>query len=527
MTTHTNAARRRAISATLTLTFAAVLLAQFALVFVNWFDDTFITFRYGQHLAEGLGLRWNPGEAPVEGFTSTLGVLVAAASVSAGVYPLLTAKLIGVIAALVTLGLILHAGHSLTLRERTLAAGLFLMSPDVAYHSISGMENAWLLPIVTYLAIRHMDLSSFSARTMAGVGAALLGLCLLRPEGHLICGLFLAWHAWRCHRQELSPRLFWMLAVPVLAGLVLLHGARLVWFGSLLPNTYYAKHAGGSFLDSLLTGTVYLGSRFFHVYGVFWMLAMWAALRSPTAASRVHLAMLVAFPLYVLKVGGDDPSFGGARLLLPILPIIWLGAAKFSASITFTRVAAAGAILALVGFGAAVNVVWYVGTTRALYNQSGLSTRVPEAIMAANRKHVRELVAPTPLPMSEYLLATIAPDEYISLPWAGRIPFETRLLTIDLLGLNDRHIAQLPKPERGIDVKYDAAYVLARGPKIICENVRVHGLDIGALAGLTDAELHARGAIKVGQRALLRSPVLAQGYVIDLMSPEPGCFIRK
>lgn len=527
MTTLTQPTRVTVSATAITVVCAAVLLGELALVFVNTFDDAFITFRYGQHLADGFGLVWNRGEAPIEGYTSTLGVIVAAASASFGVYPLLPAKLIGVMAALVTLGLILHAGQVLTRRERLIAAGLLLLSPDVAYHSVSGMENAWVLPIVTYLAIRHLDLSSFTRSTMVGVSAAMFVLCLLRPEGHLIAGLFLALHAWRWYRGELSSGLLWTVVGPVVAGLVLLHGARLLWFGSLLPNTYYAKHTGGTALGTLSSGLLYLAQHFFSVYGVPWVLAVWAALRSATASSRVHLAMLVAFPLFVLQVGGDDSSFGGARLLLPILPIVWLGAAQFTASIVLPRTAAAGALLALAVVGAAINATWYVGTTRTLYAQTAQSPNVLASIRDANLNHARDLMTPTVLAVSRYLTATVAPGEYIAIPWAGRIPFETGLPTIDLLGLNDRHIAHLRKNERGIDVKYDAAYVLARRPRIICENVRVRGMNMADFAGMSDADLHAIGAIKVGQRELIRSPVLAAEYDIDPDAPAPGCFVRK
>ncbi len=36
------------------------------------FDDAFISYRYARNLADGFGLVWNLGEAPVEGFTNLL-----------------------------------------------------------------------------------------------------------------------------------------------------------------------------------------------------------------------------------------------------------------------------------------------------------------------------------------------------------------------------------------------------------------------------------------------------------------------
>src|SRR5208283_5252873 len=39
------------------------------------FDDAMISMRYARNLAQGAGLRWNPGLAPVEGYTNFLWTL--------------------------------------------------------------------------------------------------------------------------------------------------------------------------------------------------------------------------------------------------------------------------------------------------------------------------------------------------------------------------------------------------------------------------------------------------------------------
>ncbi len=57
--------------------------------------------------------------------------------------------------------------------------------------------------------------------------------------------------------------------------------------------------------------------------------------------------------------------------------------------------------------------------------------------------------------------------DVIAVPWAGRVPYATGRPTLDMLGLNDTHIAHLPSLQRGIDVKMDPEYVLARRPKLI------------------------------------------------------------
>ncbi|MOA48814.1 hypothetical protein D3C78_1716120 [compost metagenome] len=57
------------------------------------------------------------------------------------------------------------------------------------------------------------------------------------------------------------------------------------------------------------------------------------------------------------------------------------------------------------------------------------------------------------------------------MPWAGAVAFYSDRKVIDTLGLNDEHIAHLPKRQRGIDVKMDPDYVIGRRPDLIFVNV--------------------------------------------------------
>src|SRR5687768_6579605 len=54
-----------------------------------WFvvDDAWITFRYAKHLASGVGLRFNPDDPPIEGFSNPLWMLAAAACEGTGLDP--------------------------------------------------------------------------------------------------------------------------------------------------------------------------------------------------------------------------------------------------------------------------------------------------------------------------------------------------------------------------------------------------------------------------------------------------------
>jgi hypothetical protein len=43
--------------------------------YFSLFDDAMVAMRYAKNLADGFGLRWNPGEPPVEGYTNLLWTL--------------------------------------------------------------------------------------------------------------------------------------------------------------------------------------------------------------------------------------------------------------------------------------------------------------------------------------------------------------------------------------------------------------------------------------------------------------------
>ena len=56
-------------------------------------DDAYISFRYAEHLAQGTGLTFNPGEAPVEAYSNFLWIVLCALVSRVGDLPDLAPKL--------------------------------------------------------------------------------------------------------------------------------------------------------------------------------------------------------------------------------------------------------------------------------------------------------------------------------------------------------------------------------------------------------------------------------------------------
>lgn len=66
--------------------------------FINFtIDDTFITFRYSHNLAEGFGPTFNPGRAPVEGYTTFLWMLIMSIPHLMSIDALIFSKLLGIV----------------------------------------------------------------------------------------------------------------------------------------------------------------------------------------------------------------------------------------------------------------------------------------------------------------------------------------------------------------------------------------------------------------------------------------------
>src|SRR2546421_6687764 len=100
-----NALKRPEIFFFIGSTAAALVLWQFRLRFP--FDDTFISFRYAEHLAAGHGLVWNIGGPHTEGYTNFLFILLLAVTRLVTSDLLTVAQLIGILSTIAT-GLLIH-----------------------------------------------------------------------------------------------------------------------------------------------------------------------------------------------------------------------------------------------------------------------------------------------------------------------------------------------------------------------------------------------------------------------------------
>lgn len=503
--------------------------------FPVFLDDPFITFRYGKHLAEGHGIIWNPGEPPVEGYTSTLWVLLGALSVKLNIFPILTAKAAGILSAVTALAIIVFGlKKSLPrLLDRAAAAFLFAGSFEVVFYSVSAMENIVYM-LITLLLFMLMERSRESGPVLSPVSAALLAgtACWIRPEAHALAGLLAVYFFF--DEQGLSffkRRRFWIFTFLTALIVLPLDLWRIFYYGNFFPNTYYAKHAGGTFFNTLFEGARYLSERFSPYFPLVLLFCFYAVRNYRDRAVFFFAALFAVYFLYVLKVGGDDhAAFAGARLMLPMVPVLIVYSVRAIRDFVPGRFQAGfcAALLVLFFLFSELTIFFTAYKTRVnrVTNLSGVSFG---KVLSDAGDYLRYLMRPEKNVMSKFFLEHTPQGEAIAIPWAGLAPYETGLKIIDLLGLNDRHIARQPKKQRGVDVKFDADYVLARRPYFICETVDLSRYTMEEIAMMTPEDQYAAGAWKMGQRALISHPELHALYEVDkrIDSREITCFRRK
>jgi hypothetical protein len=259
-------------------------------------------------------------------------------------------------------------------------------------------------------------------------------------------------------------------------------------------------------------------------------LAMAVGMESPNrlGSERERRLIVAAVSLvlvlvgFILASGGDDTSaFGSTRLITPaIAPAAYVLFCAVRPLVARRR----GwlAILTIILVALAARVPSAADAVRQATGATNLAS-VKDVLFAWQSAFRPQSLSP----LSKYLREETPPSEYIAVPWAGLVPWETDLPTIDLLGLNDAHISKVHLSGRGgPDRRYDPDYVLARHPYFICENFVVRG-PLDRIQHLDDAELRALGAFKEGQRRLLRHARLVAEYVVDEAAPVNGTCFRR
>ena len=455
--------------------FAAVIaIFGFMMHFQFFHDDAYITLRYAQHWLRGDGIVFNTTER-VEGYTSFfhLALVSGAAKLVGGVnnLPLITQGIgllaFGGICAIIAF-VLKPSTTQLNYSPRALLLLLIPTNLSLIAWSLGGLETTLytaLLMLLTYQFSNTPDSSSLSTKRINRLGILLAIITMTRPEALLfvgITGLFLLLP----HGLK-SPQ--WkQLSILVLSFLVVWLPYflwRWNYYGDPFPNTYYVK------MDADLITRLRNGFHYLHTYariapfilplGIVTGLLALTRIRA-TDHSQHHQAQSLFYmlsvasvgTLYVCYTGGDHmPAY---RFFVPLVPIYgWLLAQSLPIVIPSLVNRHAGLL--------------YVCCMGLICMQSVWSNQ-----KMRDAQHI-DPAASVGRDIGMWIQQNLPAHSTIALNTAGSTPFfAPQHRFIDMLGLNDRHIAHREIKERRTWMqqfpghgKGDGQYVLKRQPDYI------------------------------------------------------------
>ncbi len=403
------------------------------------FDDSFITYRYAKNLAQGFGITWNRMEAPVEGYTTFLLVIILAPFIKAGMDPLLVTKALSVMSAIgIGVLCVLFAKRYFTENMSTaIITGLaFLPVGQTFSLSTLGMETV----IYTFfLFLSFFCIAVFfdtkSPKALVAYGIVQFLSFLLRPEGSILAFVAIPWIILQRERVGMGIRtVFNLLAVSLALPVALYLAWKWFHFGSILPNPYYLKADIGALYSPIGLKSIIV---YYKLEAMLLIIALFSlALRKKAIELRLLSFIFVcAYTLFFLRIDTLMDAFG--RFLYPVTPFIFLLAMPsicwlYDRFFEFSRISfiRAPVIITVFIFLFFPMPKHSIDVAKAAYNgvdpcRNGDGLMEKEYVVAQKLRGfegIREIT--------------------IALGDAGTIPYFTEANIIDLVGLNDKYIAR-------------------------------------------------------------------------------------
>jgi hypothetical protein len=289
-------------------------------------DDAFISFRYLENWLSGDGLVFNPGER-VEGYTNFLWIVLLALPAALGMAPETAAPLFSIIASACLLFLVFFA-RVIALEEKPVSwswvlAPLFLvLMRTYSVWATGGLETRLFSLLIFCGALLAFRAIKYPQGWWSVFASLAFGLSeLTRPEGLLFFATAaalvfagrLALKNSLIHRRDLAGLGLFALIV----GAHFL--ARYIYYGSWLPNTFYAKVAGQHFDQGISYLSLFCLEYAFYFWAVPLIFFIYHTVRSKDLFAYFFFIFPLPYILYVTYLGGDHFEY---RFLDPVLPAV-------------------------------------------------------------------------------------------------------------------------------------------------------------------------------------------------------------
>jgi hypothetical protein len=444
--------------------FAAVLFCVGCSFFMMDYipDDSYISFRYAENLASGHGLRFNPTEQPVEGYSNLLWILFCAFLHKLGFHLPDVVPTAGVLLSIFNVVLLwaLYRRRDLPALQMLLPLLVLAGSGPVVMYAVSGMEMplyAFFLLFMLYL----LDLALSGGRTvqyaLLAASGFLLSLC--RPEGAAafpVAVLAVLWLKRRGAEDGAATRWRRSLLLSFVGFAVFsiaYHAWRIDYFGEWWPTPLLSKGGGGVSLVSAWIENLkyYFVKHMYYMPPVGYYYAALALVSfvglgmSPSAGEkrRTEIVALALFVVYAVIYFNFNDWMPGMRYYSPYVAILMLPAVHVQTP-----------FFAAHKPGRRASLFWLSGLAVVVLNFGVLAElRVIAHI-------TQESSEKCSIALGKWLQKNVPPDQLLAVSDVGAIPYYSGLETLDInpQSLTDIHIAK-----NGFSIDY----IAKRAPDVI------------------------------------------------------------
>jgi arabinofuranosyltransferase len=429
----------------LNLILAAAALFYWALIFGASFvikgeryftliDDAMISMRYAKHLAQGHGLTWNIGEAPVEGFTNLgwtlyMGFLhlfsIPASKIS------LVVMLTSVIILLANIYVVYRITETLLPDSKyapLLAAFITAFYFPLIFWSLRGMEVGLLTLLVDLSILLAISKDKTTLVSIVLALAILVRIDAIIPAALIVLYLFI-----KNKRSAIIP------AISVIVTTIAILLFQKIYFGDFLPTTYYQKVTGFATLERIRHGIIVF-NQFATRDTLFLFLFSLAGLfyykLQRNREALLLLGIFLAQCAYSIYIGGDyaEPETNAANRFvtqgMPALFILfsWITSRALSDLTT----AQPRSALSNPKLNPAISLALII--LLIISGEPWFSYSIDNApLLKADIRRVK---------LGLHIAENTSPEAVIAVHAAGQIPYYSERTTIDLLGLNDPVVAK-------------------------------------------------------------------------------------
>lgn len=414
------------------------------------FDDAMISLRYAWNLAHGNGLVWNAGEY-VQGYTNFLmTLLMALPAVIMGksdtVFSIQIAGSammlsIAYLTMLIADRVIQHANPQQKAFIRVMVFGGTLAYYPLVFFTLMGMETGLLTLLMLFGILAAIKYAKEGVSVYLLQGTVCWALAFLTRNDSIIAAAialaYVLWESW--FAKQLSERFRVLLAAAIVYAtfVIALLTFQHLYYGDMMPNTYYLKLSGMPAYSRILNGIGFVSPYLISSIALL-SFAVVHVLHGRRSASVMLLAVICAAIGYQVYVGGDPWPYW--RMMAPVAPLL---------------------IVLTIG---SMSVIMQ----RGLYGSATLSTRLTQiavtvvfgmALVLANWTFKYEILFLAKPYQTEanlenvntaLILRQLTTDTAtLGVVWAGALPYYAERRAIDFLGKCDRHIAQLLPDQSG------------------------------------------------------------------------------